>query len=716
MVSIFRMLFSHNNLVEVYRVPPTKSLRAHVLGQTLGLLFLAGHLGCTLTSANATVSLLIFLWFIIATYFGGLLMAVTLLSGVCVILAPGSANGFLLSCHWYTLGYLFGGLFALLYNDLLYLFMRCFERKKMKLAFVYDKSCEVNIIKSPIPGEEVAMDEVFATNDKLHERRLYKYHLHTPPVQPYTIAFVANPKIRGFGLNEGQASSYENDPIICDRDLFYRTVDRAMFSLETDPVIGRPEIWSRVRVVTVFNPKMKEQSGPQVGLVEAMQTEIYDSAGKKLDNNLLDPMLRLFPNVDYILQNSQSKGGKIFQAHDFDIIYALTASATQTRSTAHFSDWIENDNVAELPNPAGRAGTPFSFEIDPEGTKEKNKYGFLADSRNTNYPPLYPDPIVDPNYKFRKLHDFCAIWPGRIALNVLSARHKTYAHEFAHAMSSTFHGTIGDEYVDCFMIQQEEGTLECDHTPHFFINRIDRNYETMNSAMPIPVPKLFAKYNGTRYAADMLHPSAHENWSGYFPEKYDRRTPCIMDRDTTGYYHFDELLSAFIYDRMMAKSMRTAADCAQQAISSLGALLVFNPPQRLWDGRDQTSNEIAGFTLRHLVPENLWYAILDDQVARTWLLGQYENEIQEQLDRQFGAGQVQVRAQSVNRGSLDVAFVIFLTASSVFKFFKDYAAFDQGVTQFMNRLEQLECFLYRRFVETTEQTSVARSRCAEARP
>ncbi len=714
MISIFLLFLPQDHLLRIYRVPATKSLRAHLLGLTLGVLFLTGHLANTLSSGNATASFLLFLWSIAITYFGGPLLAGTLFCGVSAIFISGSTNAFMLSCHWYTLGYLFGGVFAVLYNDLLYLFMLCFEREKVKLAFVYDTDCEVNVIKSPIREEEVAMEEVMRQNQKLRKRQLYQYVLTNPP-KPYTIAFVANPQIRKKVADQTLGEVYEDDPIINDRDLFLRTVDRAMFGLETDPVIGRPEIWGRVRVVTVFNPKVKDVIGPRVGLVEEYQDELFEKpdSTEPISNNLIDPMRTLFDNVEHMLKNSQCTGGMSFKVDDFDVIYALTASPTHTRSTAHFSDWIEHEGAEELPNPAGRAGSPFSFEVDPEGRKEKDKYGNLAMSRNTNYPPLYPDPIADPHHRFRKLHEFCAIWPGRIALNVLSARHKTYTHEFAHAMSSTFHGTIGDEYVDCFMIQRQDGTLECDRTPHFFINRIDRNDVTMNSTTPIPVPKLFAEYNGTRFSSDLLHPSAHENWTGYFPEKFDRRTPCIMDRDTTGSYHFDELLSAFIYDRMMAKSMRTPGDCEPQRLTSLEDLLVCSNPELLWDGRDQTSKQMLRFSLRHLVPENLWYAILADDAAKAWLLSQYENEIQEQLDRQFGVGQAQVRTEQITQGSLEVALVVSLVTSAVFKFFRDYKDFDEGVKQFVKRLEQVKCFLYRRFVEIAEQTSKARSHCIE---
>jgi hypothetical protein len=229
---------------------------------------------------------------------------------------------------------------------------------------------------------------------------------------------------------------------------------------------------------------------------------------------------------------------------EFDVIFGMTASPTQTRAFANFSDWRAVGESEVLNNSTvARPGVPFDFNSDPCDNKTGTIFPVLFDSNDTGN-------------DFRRVHDFYATVPGRVALNVLSARYKTYTHEFAHAMSSIFHGTIADEYTDSLVFANVNSGFVGPQIEHFWANRIDRNSAAMRSASPIPVPKLFAEYNCTRYCADMNHPTAEESWMGYFPEKFDRYTHCTMDREM-GPYRFDELLSTFIYDRLMAKIRRT---------------------------------------------------------------------------------------------------------------------------------------------------------------
>jgi len=231
-----------------------------------------------------------------------------------------------------------------------------------------------------------------------------------------------------------------------------------------------------------------------------------------------------------------------------DVIFAITASPTHDRCFAHYSDYIEreDDIEQELQNRGVRDGLPFDFNIDPCRNKEVYQNGVPVEPHRHVFPELHE--MDDTNEDFRMVHDFFATRPGRVALNVLGARLKTYRHEFAHAMSSLFHGTIKDEYVDYFLVTGE--TVE--QIPHFFVNRIERRAD----AMPIPAPKVFAEYNCTRYHSDCAHPSAEEGWLGYFPDRYDRNISCIMDTDN-GSFRFDDLLAMFIYDRLMAKVNRS---------------------------------------------------------------------------------------------------------------------------------------------------------------
>ena len=88
----------------------------------------------------------------------------------------------------------------------------------------------------------------------------------------------------------------------------------------------------------------------------------------------------------------------------------------------------------------------------------------------------------------------------------------------------------------------------------FYINRINRN----KNKKIVPVHRIFAKYNGNIYYSDRDHPSAREDWLGYFPERKNSFTACIMDRNY-GAYRYDDLISNFMYDRLMAKINRKHA-------------------------------------------------------------------------------------------------------------------------------------------------------------
>ena len=54
---------------------------------------------------------------------------------------------------WYFMGYIFGGIFATLYNDLVFLYMISFGRRRIGPAFANDKNEPFNIVKSPIKKE-----------------------------------------------------------------------------------------------------------------------------------------------------------------------------------------------------------------------------------------------------------------------------------------------------------------------------------------------------------------------------------------------------------------------------------------------------------------------------------------------------------------------------------------------------------------------------------
>ncbi|MEK7728762.1 MAG: hypothetical protein AAB354_10145, partial [candidate division KSB1 bacterium] len=445
-----------------------------------------------------------------------------------------------------------------------YFFLTTLGEEDLKIIFVYDKRQKVNIIKSPIAGQERAFIEFSSHNHKAQEQKLYDEHVKSPSDCPYTIALVANPKILKLGQREDDPSAtYEIDPIVCDRELFLQAVDRALFSLESDAVIGRPEIWNRVRVVAVFNPEFaaQDKSGKDYGLLKEYQGDFENA-----NNNLIVTRADMHENFARILEASQQGRTPVLAAHEVDVIFGITASLSHDRSTARYSDWSEPAGEQAIDNNLDREGARFLLDKELACRNSGNKKSLPAGA-------IHPYPPADP--RFGTLHDFCPLpgKAGQVALNVLSARSKTYIHEFAHAMSSIFHGAVTDEYMDGAVLDKVKhhsdntDTLRLPTasapTSHFYINRIERNAELMNSVAPIPVPRLFAEYDCMQYHADLAHPSAEEGWAGYFPERFNINIPCTMDRDLGVGYRFDDLLSRFIYDRMMAKVTREKCDCTR---------------------------------------------------------------------------------------------------------------------------------------------------------
>ncbi|MBV6504989.1 MAG: hypothetical protein ILNGONEN_00545 [Syntrophorhabdaceae bacterium] len=669
MVSLIRIIISFiqarlnrpEDIILVRRTPATKGLRAHLYGLTMGLAFVSLNLIFPLNTTDLLSRLCLWLGFALATYFSSILFTLTLilfalslfLSFFTSWLGGGFLSQMLVNAHWYVLGYIFGGLLAIFYNDLVFLFVNIFETDKIKIAFAYDPNRRVNIIKSPYERQDISMLEVLkpimfyikeieknpgdrrkmracadtiinfiqkahgllseterrlliqilaarysdpdfpnqleALRDdldsaipaalqmveqeieplierhlNLKRQKLYNYRLVTPPTQAYTIVLAANPQIRKRGHPENDPLGYEKDPLIDDLRLFLRSVDRALYSLERDEVVGRPEIWSRIRVVTVFNPEIVNENPEDFGLVQEFQETVTTNDGTQIDHNIVEPrpfmndnFMRLFNRSWHADNPSGSLTRDEFpqlQRREIDVIFALTASSTHDRATARYSDWralVNTETDPAIVNVLPREGVRYEFNINPDGNKEVDALGNAVSPPNNIFPSQFNDNLTpNPNGGFSKVHDYYATEPGRSAINVLSASFRSYVHEFAHAMSSFFHGTICDEYADFF--QLPDRAPNPNPRPHFFINKIGRNEARMRSATPVPVPKLFASYNRTRYPADVEPPSAEENWLNYFPDRFDKGTACTMDRDY-GRYRFDELLSMFIYDRLMAK-------------------------------------------------------------------------------------------------------------------------------------------------------------------
>ena len=341
-------------------------------------------------------------------------------------------------------------------------------------------------------------------------------------------------------------------------------VDQALKSFEDDELLGNYEILSRLRIITVFPPKdLQPADGDysELNLVDGFEGTIHIS--NVLIDNILSPQAGMFGRVKKILSqltsdhntlpqnvktllnglvSLQNGADAAEQNCGIDIIYVLSASKKYTRSSAVFSDFPDLFEGTPVGNNGGQG---YSVQINPE----------KPDIQKVVMPRAYNQATAHKQGAAKQMmhEDFCKV-PGRVAVNVLSARQKTFIHEFAHAMSSALNGAIADEYADNIQVQ---GANRENYVHHeiFYINRRERQDPDPVNGEYIPVPQRFMLFNSTQYLSDLTHPSAKENWRGYFPERIDPTIPCIMDR-SAGRYRFDKLISAFIYDRLSAKFNR----------------------------------------------------------------------------------------------------------------------------------------------------------------
>lgn len=610
MVSLISWLINpFLKIIKVRRMPPAKALNANLLGLSLGLFLVLAATGFQYTSLFATQPwfnpVILLALFVAGIYFlGGFFTLIVAVSYLAISAPP--AGSFLYSikqlAYWNLLGYGFGAIFATLYNDLVFLYLILFEKDKIKL-YAYFRKKEFNILKSPIKTEEKAFQELLSRerNPERHKKleeelKLYDFELDEPPEQPYTILFVANSfvleRLELDGLSEQEAegelrdhrnnpASYKLDPIINDRDLFYFSVDRALRSFERNEVLGRPEIWSRVRVVTLFDPTLcrfeNDNSEPQENNPKIRNTLVGEFQGRlTIDGqsplNLLDPLPEMNTRVEYMLdeyQTEQQPPDKRLSIcnGDIDVVYALSAWPTHDRSTAHFSDYHEEangsiaeeeNNIAEEATTAQKAleGEEFTFDPDPHQIKEGSIVEQLPPAsieQNQKNQTVANEKAAE-NGKF--YHEWHVEEPGRVALNVIGATDRTFIHEFAHAMSHLENGAITDEYADLFELESptnKMGEEDQNPEPPFYVNRIERKKQPDGKF--VTVHKVFSEYNCAIFHSDLRHPSAKENWLGYFPETHGSADSCIMDR-LTNRNRFDKVISSFMYDRLVAKLNR----------------------------------------------------------------------------------------------------------------------------------------------------------------
>jgi hypothetical protein len=502
-----------------------KTLEAHPLGLTIGFLCVLLNLLFNFSLSTVWIHLALLIWFLFVSYFGSIIFLLTLMAVLAMVVYPSLTNLFFLQyAGWFFTGYLSGAVMAICYNDLVFLFIQLFERKRIKIVFAYDTTKKVNVIKCPLEENEHAFKDLFADKPELKDQKLYRYKNLRVTKRPYTIIFIANPKILkrlkiAGNLSKAEKikklkeyrqkeSGYQKDPIISDLELFLRSVEKGLSGFDHNQVLGRPELWSQVRVITVFDESLSGESGVKYGLIGEFQENIYTSASPDvpIDHNLLDPLTGMKGNLENILARIYKKSADVVEQNviktildnpddeakkrlkNVDIIYGLSASPTHDRSTAHYTDWQEIEDEHEdsriVPN---RNGKPFTFDYDPcknKKLKEVDQNGKITTGGSTILIPKF-----DKETHLEFIHEYDAKYPGRIALNVISASDYTYIHEFSHAMSNVYHGVIVDEYVDYFSTGADENQ-PVNPEPWFYVNRVDRNIELMVAEELIRVDKI----------------------------------------------------------------------------------------------------------------------------------------------------------------------------------------------------------------------------------
>lgn len=332
---------------------------------------------------------------------------------------------------------------------------------------------------------------------------------------PFTIAIVANPAI----LKQDR-SDVLADPILEDKNLFFKVVTRIMRSFVNNELLKLPEILTRIRFVTVFNPQNEFSGSPEYK--NALCEEIRSDPA-----NIIHP--RPKEMKEYVEQYLENAG----MSKCVDIIFAISGSEEHTRSSATFTK--ENNS----------------------GNPENGDVRFKLKTNKKSYPGFHKSQIDDKDGQ-----------PGAIALSAWDDRLKTPVHEFAHAISSIENGVVVDEYVDKYEYQKNGATISAEFD--FAVNKQHRD-------RPIdPIPQPFAKYElydynkatkkhvlkyqteyfSDRYRSDKRPTSTDpDGWTSYVPERQNANLSCTMDIAYFG-HQFDRLLFDFLYDRLLTKLNR----------------------------------------------------------------------------------------------------------------------------------------------------------------
>lgn len=518
---IFKTTRKGKTWLRVIRPPRMKVLRAHLFGITLGLAALLVHM----------------------------------------IFAAPEQRKFLLFIEWFVIGYFGGAGFALLYNLLAYLFLKHLHPEWFQLWFWYNPKEIVNIIKTPTPQKDWDDNTRKLYNDEPFKVFNFEAYDEVKGPQgremehPYTIVFVANPFIL---LREQKNGKFlaQRDPIMDNDSVFLKAVYRALFSFEFNEMIGRPDIFGKIRVVTVNEAEaLLSDSGKPVdyelvksqcyvrefrGKLEIASGETGDDDGdgvplETFAHRMLVPNQETREKISRLVREKTNN-----RVQHIDVIFALSASPTHDISSARMA-------IKDAKTKDPEEGKAFTFSIDPFCEKG----GEIVKS------PEEKKRCAEHSAKdVAMLHEY---FPpengmGLVAMSAYDVRAKLPVHEFAHAMSSVSHGMIVDEYYDYLVIREPSGE-EDDVTGGIEINRVFRNPEKMDKTHHVPVHKHFARYNGFVYESDRDHHIAAQGWRSYFPSRKNPEVRCTMEV-TEDVFQFDELLTDFIYDRLWVKVNR----------------------------------------------------------------------------------------------------------------------------------------------------------------
>ncbi len=293
-------------------------------------------------------------------------------------------------------------------------------------------------------------------------RRLYT---GAPKEAPYAIGFFACPAIRT------NAGALVADPVIADRPAFHAAVARSLDNLlrSAEDVLRANNLEAAVQFVCVHDETR--------ALVDAFALVQEDST------NMIEARRDLFRGFadDYLVAA--------------DVGFALSGSATHTRSTA----WFTTDD-------AGRPGVGFTYD------------GAAFSHRR-----------------------FASV-PGTVALST-TAGGLTALHEFGHAASDFNNGMVDDLYVDGLrpglQVNKKARALATDPVPPNFAA-----YDFTEFASDAARDGLGYPATWTSYHCELLDP-ARPNMMDNFWFADDPRL-CRLDR----------LTRAWLADRLAAKASR----------------------------------------------------------------------------------------------------------------------------------------------------------------